>query len=299
MIPAADIQDRIEKCQKILEVDPNSQIFAALAEALRRKGELDKAFRVCQSGLRLHPNYGSAHIVMAKINLDRGLYDWAEAEVKRAIDIEGNSRTIELLLAEIYIYKGEFAGAVKLLRKLHLGDPNNEQIKRLLDIAQRLPEEHAEQIEPKSLRSGRVEIRGRHPEPKKPLAEEAVTPVPAPKVPTAITSRDLLEQAVELPGIDGALFVNQEGLVVESEWGTRLDATTCAAAMSEVIKLANHELARTTFGPASAVLIEASNAIYYLVRVKDGLFIFYGNGTTNLGTLRMKITSLLDQYRVR
>lgn len=294
MVPGADIEDRIEKCQKILEGDPNSQIFAALAEAFRRKGELDKAFRVCQSGLRLHPNYGSAHIVMAKINLDRGLYDWAEAEVKRAIDIEGNSRSIELLLAEIYIFKGEFVGAVKLLRKLHLADPANEQIKRLLDIAQRLPDEQAAQLEPKSLRSGKVEIRGRHAEPSPVVATPA-----APKPATRLTSREVLEQAVVLPGIDGALLINFEGLVVESEWGTQLDATTCAAAMAEVTKLANHELARTAFGRANAVLIEASNSVYYLIRVQEGLFLFYGNGTTNLGTLRMKITSLLELYGVR
>lgn len=294
MVPGADIEDRIEKCQKILEGDPNSQIFAALAEAFRRKGELDKAFRVCQSGLRLHPNYGSAHIVMAKINLDRGLYDWAEAEVKRAIDIEGNSRSIELLLAEIYIFKGEFVGAVKLLRKLHLADPGNDQIKRLLDIAQRLPEEQAAQLEPKSLRSGKIEIRGRHPEPS-PVVTAPATPKPA----TRLTSREVLEQAVVLPGIDGALLINFEGLVVESEWGTQLDATACAAAMAEVTKLANHELARTAFGRANAVLIEASNSVYYLIRVQEGLFLFYGNGTTNLGTLRMKITSLLELYGVR
>jgi predicted regulator of Ras-like GTPase activity (Roadblock/LC7/MglB family) len=293
MVPGADIEDRIEKCQKILEGDPNSQIFAALAEAFRRKGELDKAFRVCQSGLRLHPNYGSAHIVMAKINLDRGLYDWAEAEVKRAIDIEGNSRTIELLLAEIYIFKGEFVGAVKLLRKLHLADPGNEQIKKLLDIAQRLPDEQAAQLEPKSLRSGKVEIRGRHAEP-----SPAALPAAA-KPNTRLSSREVLEQAVVLPGIDGALLINFEGLVVESEWGTQLDATACAAAMAEVTKLANHELARTAFGPANVVLIEASNSVYYLIRVQEGLFLFYGNGTTNLGTLRMKITSLLELYGVR
>ena len=86
MINAVEIDERIGKCQKILDVDPNSQIFAALAEAYRKKGELEKAFRVCQNGLRIHPSYGSAHVVMAKINLDRGLYDWAEIEANKAAE---------------------------------------------------------------------------------------------------------------------------------------------------------------------------------------------------------------------
>src|SRR5512138_3451538 len=102
---ASDLTDRISKCERILQSDPNSQIFAALAEAYRKQGNLEKAFHVCQNGLRVHPSYGSAHVVMAKINMDRGLYDWAETEINKAIEIEGTSRAVELLLAEVHIYR--------------------------------------------------------------------------------------------------------------------------------------------------------------------------------------------------
>jgi len=142
MISTAELDERIFKCRKIIEEDPNSQIFAALAESYRKKGELDKAFRVCQSGLKIHPSYGAAHVVMAKINLDRGLYDWAEIEAQKAMELDGRTRTLELLLAEIYIYKGEFDQAIKLLKQLHDADPNNAQISKLLDIARKLPEEN-------------------------------------------------------------------------------------------------------------------------------------------------------------
>ena len=146
MTVAVEIEDRIIKCRKILESDPNSQIFAALAEAYRKKGELDKAFRICQGGLRIHPSYGSAHVIMAKINLDRGLYDWAEAEVNKAAEIDGRSRAIDLLLAEIYLFKGDYKSSVKLLNRLLQVDPENLQIKKLLDIALKIPEEQAVRI---------------------------------------------------------------------------------------------------------------------------------------------------------
>ncbi len=302
MIPGADIEDRIEKCQRILETDPNSQIFAALAEALRRKGELDKAFRVCQGGLRLHPNYGSAHIVMAKINLDRGLYDWAEAEVKRAIEIEGNNRTIELLLAEIYIYKGEFANAVKLLRKLSQADPTNEQIRKLLDIAQRLPNEQSAILEPRASRSGRIEIRTRQQAvmsiPNTPLAPPPAADLT--QLPNAqLSSSEVLGHAVSIPEIDGALYVNNEGLIIESEWGTRLDATAAAAAFAEITRILNHDLVRASFGQMQSLLIETGDPMFYIVQVADGMFLFYGNGRANLGTLRKRIASLIDLYGAR
>ena len=109
MIDLNEIEDRISKCNKLLDANPNSQIFAALAEAYRKKGDLDLAFRICQEGLRIHPDYGSAHMVMARINVDKGMFDWAEIEVRKTIDIEGNSHTTDLLLAEIYINKNDMA----------------------------------------------------------------------------------------------------------------------------------------------------------------------------------------------
>lgn len=288
MIMASEIDDRIEKCEKILEVDPNSQIFAALAEAYRKKGDLEKAFRICQSGLRVHPSYGSAHVVMAKINLDRGLYDWAEAEVKKSIRLEGNSRAIELLLAEIYIYEGEFNSAVTLLRRLHQTDPANEQIKKLLDIALKLPEEQAVVMGGKVVHA----------------STEATVPAPrqpqsAPTAPEAssLSPSELVHQALAIPDMTGALFLNFEGLVVESDWQANLDPNVCGATLADVDYFLNQELARASFGRVSTILIETASAVFYLIRVANGLFLFVGDARINLGTLRMKISTLVENYR--
>ena len=91
MLNLTTLDDRITKCKKILDENPESQIFAAYADALRKNGELDKAFRVCRQGLRIHPGYGSGHMVMARINFDRKMYDWAESELAEAIELEGRT----------------------------------------------------------------------------------------------------------------------------------------------------------------------------------------------------------------
>ncbi|MEW6049931.1 MAG: tetratricopeptide repeat protein [Candidatus Zixiibacteriota bacterium] len=286
----AELEERIGKCQKIMEVDPNSQIFAALAEAYRKKGDLEKAFRICQGGLRIHPSYGSAHVVMAKINLDRGLYDWAEAEIKKAIEIEGASRAIELLLAEIYIYKGEFNAAVKLLRKLYDADPNNDQIKKLLEIALKLPAEQAGMIEPRS---------GLDLNPSEISTETTADSGARPELVVSLSAPpDLIRHAVAIPDIEGALFINREGLVVDAQWDTSFDAHTCAATLAEVDNFLNQELVKASFGKVKSLLVENGRVVFYLVRVKDGLFLFAGNAKINLGTLRMRISALVDRYQV-
>ncbi len=281
MTAVLEVTDRIEKCQKILETDPNSQIFAALAEAYRKNGELDKAFRVCQSGLKVHPSYASAHVVMAKINLDRGLYDWAEAEVRKAVDIEGPSRAADLLLAEIQIYKGEFDAASRLLRQLCQSDPRNEQIRKLLDIAKKLPEEKA-----------RLAAQTPHAPAESSLPKDA----PVSGVSRVLTTKEILQQGMSIPNLAGGLFVNNEGLVVDSEWSLALDPAVCGATLTEVHHFLTQELVRTSFGKVQTVLIETADPVLYLVRVKQGMFIFQGAAGINLGTLRMKVAALVEKY---
>ena len=286
MASTHELDDRITKCAKILGTDPSSQIFAALADAYRKKGKLDRAFRICQNGLKIHPSYGSAHIVMSKINLDRGLYDWAETEAQKAVKIDGATRSIELLLAEIYLYKGEFNSALKLLNRLHEFDPDNDQINKLLDLARRIPEEQAVLL-------------GNHESDDKPEPDDAGdTIVESTGTGTRrLNMSEIVSQSVTVKGIDGALFLNKEGLVVEAEWPLKWDQTVCAATLGNIGSLLDREPIQNTFGIARTILIETDDSIFYIARVTDGVFIFAAAGSTNLGTLRMKIDNMLLDYQ--
>ena len=286
MINAVEIDDRISKCQKILDVDPNSQIFAALAEAYRKKGELETAFRVCQNGLRIHPSYGSAHIVMAKINLDRGLYDWAEIEATKAAEIDGQTRTIELLLAEIYIYKGEFSEAIKLLKKLSEADPGNVQIKKLLDIAQKIPEEQTMMVKGYDQKQESQSD-----------STDGVSISDEEKDKISLGTRDVIERAMGIAGVTGALLVNFEGLVIDTEWNLAMDSTLCSATLGDVSNVLSQDLVKSSFGNFYTVLIETVSTTFYLVRVHNGLFLFVVDESANLGTLRMKVENLLVSYQ--
>ena len=288
MTVSSEISDRIEKCQKILEMDPNSQIFAALADAYRKRSELDKAFRVCQNGLKIHPSYGAAHVVMAKINMDRGLYDWAETEIKKAVELDGGSRATDLLLAEIYIYKGEFVDAVKLLKKLHQSDPDNKQIKKLLDIARKIPEEQKTIMTPLP-----GEVVGA-PEDHEDAA--SLSPLEV-RTPVRLTARDIVRQAVTMPDLLGALFINNEGLVAELEWMLEIDSNACGAAMADINNTLTQEMVNNSFGSVCSVLIENSDFMFYIRKIPDGVFLFVGSSKISLGNLRMKLSGLVENYQ--
>lgn len=76
--------DDIRSLTARLAADPGSLVFLPLAEALRRRGQLDAALVVAQGGVRQYPQLADAHDLMARIRTDRGEGDlafdaWTEA----------------------------------------------------------------------------------------------------------------------------------------------------------------------------------------------------------------------------
>jgi len=280
MIDQSDIDDRIAKCAKILEENPSSQIFAALADAHRKKGDLDRAFRVCQNGLKVHPGYGSGHLVMAKINMDRGMYDWAESEIKKATELDGVTRTTELLLSEVFIYKGEFNKACRILEKLLQSDPENEQIRKLLDIARKIPLETRPTIAP----------------PVPVSRPQAGAPAPTePPSPPKLNDRQLLRALVVIPGVEGALLVNKDGLVLEAEWNDQGDTDLMGALAAETARYCAVQMRESGFGTLQSVLIETGRSFLYLTNAAGRLLAVVCTESINLGTLKLKLASLLGR----
>ena len=60
----------VEKYQKILEKDPNSQVFAPLAEAYREMGMLPEAQKVVTAGVQRHPQFVGGLVTFARIYRD-------------------------------------------------------------------------------------------------------------------------------------------------------------------------------------------------------------------------------------
>ncbi len=308
MINRSDIDERITKCNKILEDNPNSQIFAALADAYRKKGEIDRAFRICQNGLKIHPNYGSAHLVMAKINMDKGLYDWAETEVEKAIEIDGATRATELLLSEIYIYKGEFNKACRLLEKLHQGDPDNDQITKLLDIARKIPLDAAHsggslpfraEVRPAApamppLSSEKTDD---SPQPATAVAEETEPPpsvFPEVELPD-LDFKQVLKAMNNTPGVEGTLVVNTDGLVVEAEWNVPRETDLFAALTQESARNCSQQMRDSGFGSLESMMIETGGELIYLVAAKGKLLAVVCTQSVNLGSLKLKLSTLLPR----
>jgi tetratricopeptide (TPR) repeat protein len=76
--------DPIASLTTELAQDPSSLAFLSLAEALRRRGQLESALTVARRGLDRYPEVADAHDIVARILADRGDGDaafdaWTEA----------------------------------------------------------------------------------------------------------------------------------------------------------------------------------------------------------------------------
>jgi tetratricopeptide (TPR) repeat protein len=67
---------------------PRSTCFAALAEALRKRGALDEAAAVATAGVAARPEFLPGHIVLARIHCDRQQWDAASAEIQAALMLD-------------------------------------------------------------------------------------------------------------------------------------------------------------------------------------------------------------------
>ncbi len=86
--------------------DPDSVVFAPIADFLLRYGLIDAAQKVCVEGLKRHPALTVGRIVMARIHLARGNFEEAEEETRQALLIAPKSLQAEELLGKINEARG-------------------------------------------------------------------------------------------------------------------------------------------------------------------------------------------------
>jgi len=196
------------------------------------------------------------------------MYDWAEIEARKIIDLEGNSHATDLLLAEIYVNKNDMAQATKILDVLHKNDPANKQVLKLLEITKKHDVNVTPEIEEESELLQEIE-------------EDEVSEI----VDDSIDHKELVKTITEISGVEGALIINNDGMVAESRWIDDQDSDLFGALAKDIeqsIKTLN-------------LLIEGNNLIINMIPVKDCLLLIKANSQINLGTFKLRMNALLEK----
>jgi tetratricopeptide (TPR) repeat protein len=122
-----------------LAEEPNSLAFLELGEALRRRGQLDAAYKVARGGLTRYPALADAHDLLGRILGDQGdlagAFDaWAEAlrfDPMRIGALKG--------IAFLYFRAGDVPAALEHLRRASEIDPDDESIAQAIERVRSAP----------------------------------------------------------------------------------------------------------------------------------------------------------------
>ncbi len=127
------INPEIENYTEKLSQNPTSRVFAPLADAYRKCGMLDEAINVCVKGLKLHPNYMSAHVVLGKIYLQKEMIEDAKREFEKVLEIDFDNLVALTMLGEISRRLNRFEDAIAKYEKILKLDPFNDNAKRSIE----------------------------------------------------------------------------------------------------------------------------------------------------------------------
>lgn len=122
----------IEKFQALLQKDPNSQVFAPLAEAYRELKMLREAENVIRNGMKRHPNFVSGLVTMAKILRDLGKISEALPPLKKAVQFAPENILAHQLSAELYLANKQPKEALKSFKMVLFLNPRSQMAQKAI-----------------------------------------------------------------------------------------------------------------------------------------------------------------------
>jgi tetratricopeptide (TPR) repeat protein len=112
--------------------DPNSRVFAPLAESYRKAGLLDQAIEIAREGCKRHPHFIGGRVALARALFDRGLFAEVLTELEPVALEAPDNLVAQKLLAESYLILGRIAQALAAYKTLLFLLPHDLEIPQLV-----------------------------------------------------------------------------------------------------------------------------------------------------------------------
>src|SRR5690348_1844007 len=178
----------IEKLERRWLENPKGRNFAPLADAYRKAGEIDRAIDLCKSGLELHPDYVSAHIVYGRCLIDQKDDPGATEVFQKVLQLDPENILALRILSEIAERTGHYEQGAEWLTRLISADPMNG------DAAEALTRMKAKATQAKTA-----------PRASQPAAEAPAEPVAEVVPEQAVPSKDLGIERASSPDVSADL----------------------------------------------------------------------------------------------
>ncbi len=103
----ASSTDSIQLYRQMLKLDPDSRVFALLAEELCSAGQWEEAADVCRKGLQSHPDHLRSRVLLGWALMEMGEADESGAVLEQIVEEISQSSMIFKLLSEFATFSGD------------------------------------------------------------------------------------------------------------------------------------------------------------------------------------------------
>lgn len=108
----------LERYLRIYQENPDSRVFAPLADLYRRLGRLDESEKICREGIRRHPYYAGGRVALAHIQLDMARFEEALEEINSVVTYYPDNLLARKILIRVLGALGDADGATRELDAL-------------------------------------------------------------------------------------------------------------------------------------------------------------------------------------
>jgi len=122
----------IEKYQMILEKDPSSKVFAPVAEYYRQAGWLEDATQLCRDGVKLHPNFASGYLALARCYFDNSEFEKAALHLQKTISLSPENILAQFLLGQSWLHLHKPKSALKHFKMVLFFNPEHKKASKVV-----------------------------------------------------------------------------------------------------------------------------------------------------------------------
>ncbi len=139
-------QDEIESLKRNLKQRPTPAVFSQLAEIYKDLREDETAMKYCRQSIELFPNDDRCYCILGELRLRRFYSDLlakdaqiAITNLEKAYEINTRNYRSLLSLSKFYLQIGMVQKARQRLKNILLFAPEDENVKKLLDVSSNVP----------------------------------------------------------------------------------------------------------------------------------------------------------------
>lgn len=117
----------LDKYERIFEKNPDSKVFAPLAEVYRGMGDLEMALKILKEGLKHHPTYSLGRLTLGRCYFDQGKFDEVYRVIHDLAAQEEDNLALQTLFARTLRQLNREAEALKTYKLVLFLNPRDPE----------------------------------------------------------------------------------------------------------------------------------------------------------------------------